>query len=254
MEQAARGVRRSSTAPGPGGRTRIPGQVGGEREAVRGGHDHDEPAPSSRPAERVPRRHSIRGQVLRALRSALACGELTPGQVYSAPTLAEWFGVSATPVREAMQQLAVERVVETVPNRGFRVAERTTRDLAELAEVRALLMVPVLLRMARTEPPERWEALRPLAAATVSAAARGDRIGYAETDRAFHRELLGLYGNQQLALLEADLHRRTQGPVRGRRIPQAADLLADAAEHTALLDALVSRDEEAVERLVLAHL
>ena len=62
-----------------------------------------------------------------AARSSTRCaprwstGELCPGEVYSAPALGERFGVSATPVREAMQQLALEGAVEVVPNRGFRV-------------------------------------------------------------------------------------------------------------------------------------
>ncbi|MEV7419855.1 GntR family transcriptional regulator, partial [Streptomyces sp. NPDC089919] len=82
-------------------------------------------------------RHSVRGQILDALRTALVDGELVPGEIYSGPALGERFGVSATPVREAMQQLAVEGAVECLPNRGFRVIERTARELAELAEVRA---------------------------------------------------------------------------------------------------------------------
>ncbi|RDG34891.1 GntR family transcriptional regulator, partial [Streptomyces corynorhini] len=65
------------------------------------------------------------------------------------PALGERFGVSATPVREAMQQLALEGAVRAVPNKGFRVNERGPRELAELAEVRALIEVPVMLRLAR---------------------------------------------------------------------------------------------------------
>lgn len=91
--------------------------------------------------------------MLAALRHALVGGELIPGEVYSAPALAERYGVSATPVREAMQQLAGEGAVEVVPNRGFRVAERSSRDLAELAEVRAMLEVPAIVRLARALPP-----------------------------------------------------------------------------------------------------
>ncbi|KJY46878.1 GntR family transcriptional regulator, partial [Streptomyces sp. NRRL S-444] len=118
-------------------------------------------------------RHSVRGQVLDALRAALVDGELVPGEIYSGPALGERFGVSATPVREAMQQLALEGAVECLPNRGFRVLSRTPRALAELAEVRALLEVPVMLRLARTVPAETWSALRPAAAATAEAAAAG---------------------------------------------------------------------------------
>ncbi|MFH8289501.1 GntR family transcriptional regulator [Streptomyces sp. NPDC018059] len=206
------------------------------------------------PGAGVVRRNSVRGQILDALRSALVGGELTPGQVYSAPVLGERFGVSATPVREAMQQLAIEGAVEVVPNRGFRVVERGARELAELAEVRALIEVPVMLRLARTVPAARWSGLLPLAEATVTAAACGDLARYAESDRAFHGAVLALSGNQQLVQVADDLHRRSQwplvsGPVSGRR----ADLVADAAEHMALLEALVAQDLGVVRRLVGEH-
>jgi DNA-binding GntR family transcriptional regulator len=216
-------------------------------------------------ARHRPRRHSLREQVLGALRTALVSGELSPGTVYSAPVLAERFGVSATPVREAMQQLVREGAVETVPNKGFRVAGHSRRDLSELAEVRALIEVPVVLRLARTVEPGRWAELRPLAEATVAAAAAGDRSAYAEADRRFHSALLSLSGNRQLVAVAEDLHRRSQWPVdRGdtgtvlgamhrERGEQAAELVADATEHAVLLEALVAGELETVEALVREH-
>ncbi|MEU1281300.1 GntR family transcriptional regulator [Streptomyces sp. NPDC005805] len=220
----------------------------------------DVPAPGAPPRPRVVRRHSVREQVLQALRTALVDGELEPGTVYSAPALGERYGVSATPVREAMQQLAVEGAVEVVPNRGFRVCVRTGRELAELAEVRALIEVPVMLRLARTVPADRWTALRPLAEATVVAAARGDRASYADSDRAFHHAVLALAGNDQLLAVADDLHRRSQWPlsaVAGARpasaVPDRAVLVADAAEHMALLEALIARDLTVVQSLVREH-
>ncbi|MET8677883.1 GntR family transcriptional regulator [Streptomyces sp. NPDC004647] len=259
MEQAGAEVAQPRLrAPVPAQAQAVP-----PNEAARGEHGHSEPPPPvllsgvrdpvRSPPRRLPQRHSVRGQVLDALRCALVSGELTPGEVYSAPALAERFGVSPTPVREAMQQLAAEGSVEVVPNRGFRVARRSARELAELAEVRALLEVPVMLRLACTVPPEEWDALRPLAAATVAAAARGDRVGYAESDRAFHHALLSLTGNGQLVMVGDDLHRRAQCPVGDGSIVRTADLLADAAEHTALLDALAAQDLAVVEQLVREH-
>ncbi|MFB7569394.1 GntR family transcriptional regulator [Streptomyces sp. NPDC056165] len=222
------------------------------RRGVRGEHTHGEPpVPHPRP---LVRRSSVRGQILQALRTALVAGELKPGEVYSAPALGERFGVSATPVREAMQQLTLEGAVEVVPNRGFRVVERGDRELAELAEVRALLEVPVMLRLARRVPVERWSELRPLAEATVRAASSGCRATYAEADRAFHRAVLSLSGNDQLVQIAEDLHRRAQWPLVGRSArPARADLVADAAEHTALLDALIARDIDVVRALVAEH-
>ncbi|MBT2895543.1 GntR family transcriptional regulator [Streptomyces sp. McG3] len=246
VPEQARGERAGFGQPGferPGGR---PGE--GE-QAARGEHTHGEP-----PAPRaVVQRHSVRGQILDALRAALVDGELVPGQVYSAPALGARFGVSATPVREAMQRLAVEGAVEVVPNRGFRVSERGPRELAELAEVRALIEVPVMLSLARTVPAHRWSGLRPLAEATVTAAAVGDRAAYAESDRAFHRAVLMLSGNEQLVTVADELHRRSQWPLVSGPATRRADLLADASEHTALLDALVSQDLAVVQALVREH-
>ncbi|MGV9254388.1 GntR family transcriptional regulator [Streptomyces sp. NPDC003697] len=228
----------------------------GDREVTaagaRGEHTHGE-ASVPRPRAAV-QRSSVRGQILDALRTALVSGELRPGEVYSAPALGDRFGVSATPVREAMQQLALEGAVEVVPNRGFRVVERGARELAELAEVRALVEVPVVLRLARTVPGERWAELRPLAEATMRAAASGCRATYAESDRAFHRAVLSLAGNEQLVRLAEDLHRRAQWPlVGGSARPARAELVADAAEHTALLDALIACDLDVVRMLAREH-
>ncbi|MGW2843553.1 GntR family transcriptional regulator [Streptomyces sp. NPDC001108] len=246
MEQGGAGGATHGTAvpaTGPAS-VRVPEQARGEHT-----HDHDGP-PAPRPAVR---RHSVRGQILEALRAALVDGRLEPGQVYSAPALGARFGVSATPVREAMQRLVVEGAVEVVPNRGFRVARREPRELAELAEVRALIEVPVMLRLARTVPSGTWCSLRPLADATVAAAAIGDRAGYAETDRAFHGAVLALCGNEQLVAVADDLHRRSQWPLRDNPATRRADLLADAAEHTALLDALIAQDLPVVQSLVREH-
>ncbi|MCV2462998.1 FCD domain-containing protein [Streptomyces sp. ICN988] len=246
------------------GRMRGAGEQDG---AARGEHTHGEPSapgpsvpgPSapgpSTPRPRTPvQRSSVRGQVLDALRAALVTGELRPGEVYSAPVLGERFGVSATPVREAMQQLALEGAVEVVPNRGFRVVERGDRELAELAEVRALIEVPVWLRLARTVPAERWAELRPLAEATARAASSGCPATYAEADRAFHRAVLALAGNEELVRIAGDVHRRAQWPPAGSPAARGrADLVADAHEHTALLDALIAGDPDAVRALVGQH-
>ncbi|SCD47578.1 DNA-binding transcriptional regulator, GntR family, partial [Streptomyces sp. di188] len=219
-------------------------------EHTHGEHIHGESVlPGPRPAVR---RSSVRGQILTALRAALVTGDLRPGEVYSGPMLAERFGVSATPVREAMQQLAQEGAVEVVPNRGFRVVERSPRELAELAEVRALIEVPVMLRLVRTVPPERWAGLRPLAEATVRAASSGCRATYADADRAFHSAVLALAGNQQLVGVAEELHRRAQWPLVGGGGTRAG-LIADAHEHTALLDALIAGDLDAVRALVGEH-
>ncbi|WP_040905837.1 GntR family transcriptional regulator, partial [Streptomyces griseoflavus] len=114
MKQGTRGSAATDeavTGRAATGRLRVPEQPAAG-EAARGEHTHGEHAGRGEyglPWPRaVVRRSSVRGQILDALRTALVTGDLRPGEVYSAPVLGERFGVSATPVREAMQQLTLE--------------------------------------------------------------------------------------------------------------------------------------------------
>ncbi|GGQ82372.1 GntR family transcriptional regulator [Kitasatospora griseola] len=195
----------------------------------------------------------LRDQVAHALRAALISGELRPGVVYSAPALAADFGVSATPVREAMLDLAREGLVEAVRNKGFRVTELSDRDLDEFTEIRALIEVPTVGRVARTAAAEQLEALRPQAEAIVAAARKHDLIGYLEADRQFHLDLLALAGNARLVETVGDLRKRSR--LYGlNRLDQRGELVSSAEEHLELLDVLLTGDAKAAEECMTRHL
>jgi DNA-binding GntR family transcriptional regulator len=195
----------------------------------------------------------LRDQVANALRAALISGELRPGVVYSAPTLAADFGVSATPVREAMLDLAREGLVEAVRNKGFRVTALSEQDLDEYTEIRALIEVPTVGRVTRTAAAEQLEALRPQAEAIVAAARRHDLIGYLEADRQFHLDLLGLAGNARLVETVGDLRKRSR--LYGlNRLDQRGELVSSAEEHLELLDLMLTGDAPAAEACMARHL
>nr|WP_240468041.1 GntR family transcriptional regulator [Streptomyces dangxiongensis] len=200
------------------------------------------------------RRSSFRERVADALRAALIAGELRPGEVYSAPSLATRFGVSATPVREAMLDLAKEGLVDTVPNKGFRVTAVSDRQLDEYTHIRSLVEIPTVVELARTADRVSLEALRPAAREIVTAAAAGDLIGYVEADDTrFHLGLLALAGNAHLVEVVADLRKRSR--LYGlTALVEAGRLLASAEEHLELLDALSQRDEKAVHAIMSRHL
>ncbi|MGW7380951.1 GntR family transcriptional regulator [Streptomyces sp. NPDC054794] len=199
------------------------------------------------------RRSSYRERVAEALRAALIAGELRPGEVYSAPSLAARFGVSATPVREAMLDLAKEGLVDTVPNKGFRVTAVSDEQLDEYTHIRALIEIPTVVDLARTADRVSLEALRPAAREIVAAAVAGDLIAYVEADTRFHLGLLALAGNAHLVEVVADLRGRSR--LYGlTALVEAGRLLASAEEHLELLDALLQRDERAVREVMTRHL
>jgi DNA-binding GntR family transcriptional regulator len=201
-------------------------------------------------------RQSLRHQVTQALRAALVAGEMRPGRVYSAPALADQFGVSATPVREAMLDLAKEGLVEVVRNKGFRVKEPTPRELDEITKLRMLLEVPTVAEIARGEHgasrPD-LDALRRLAQHMMALAEAGDLIAYVEADRQFHGRLLALAGNQHLLEVVNDLRGRSR--LYGlHQLAERGELADSAREHEQIIDLVVAGDAGNVTKLMIQHI
>jgi DNA-binding GntR family transcriptional regulator len=201
----------------------------------------------------VQERRSLREQVTHALRAALVSGGLRPGIVYSAPVLAAEFGVSATPVREAMLDLAKEGLVEVVRNKGFRVVGLTEQDLDDFTEIREMIEIPATVRVAETATAAQLEPLRAHARDIVTAARQGDLIAYVDADRRFHLGLLALHGNRHLVDTVRDLRSRSR--LYGlQALASAGRLVESAEEHERLLDAMIAGDVAEVEDLISSHL
>lgn len=207
-----------------------------------------------KPHKPVAVQEHLRDQVAHELRAALTAGELRPGTVYSAPALAARYGVSATPVREAMLELAREGLVEAVRNKGFRITRITERDLDESAEIRSLIEIPTVGRVTELAAPEQLRALRPAAEETVTAAREHDLPSYLEADSRFHLGLLALAGNEHLVRVVSELRKRTllfglAGPERNGGL-----LVASAQQHIALLDIMLGGDAAAAREHMREHL
>ena len=201
-------------------------------------------------------RPNLRQEIALALRGALITGEMRPGVLYSAPVLAEKFGVSATPVREAMLDLANEGLVTIVRNKGFRVKELTDRDLDEITSLRALIEVPTVAEVARgiNEPTRAAvEDLRPLAKEVERLAETGDLIRYVEVDRRFHLSLLALAGNRHLVEVVANLRARSR--LYGLQdLAARGELVRSAAEHEQIVDLVVAGDVAGAADLMRRHI
>ncbi|MFE3055562.1 GntR family transcriptional regulator [Nocardia sp. NPDC059239] len=196
---------------------------------------------------------SLREKVSRALRAAIIAGEMEPGVVYSAPTLGARFGVSATPVREAMQDLARENLISIVPNKGFRVTEVAEKDLDDITRIRLLLEPPVVREVTPLIPESDMPHLRALAEKIVEGAESGDLVEYTAADQIFHLTLLGYADNPRLNDLVSDLrdHTRLFGLA---SLAQKGELVDVAREHLTIVDLLESRDQDAVEHFLRDHI
>jgi DNA-binding GntR family transcriptional regulator len=196
---------------------------------------------------------SLRHQAAIAIRAAVITGEIEAGQIYSVPSLAAQLGVSATPVREAMLDLVSEGLVEPVRNRGFRIIEATATDLDEIFELRLLLEVPTLGRLAGSISREDADRYASLATDIVSAAEQGDLPRFLDSDRRFHLGLLGLLGNQRLVDFVDRL--RLQSRLPGLDVlAESGALVVTANEHVEIVDALIEGSSKKVERLMTRHI
>jgi DNA-binding GntR family transcriptional regulator len=198
-------------------------------------------------------RTSVREQVRRILHAQVLSGTLVPGQVYSAVALAEELNVSATPVREAMLELANAGFVEVARNRGFRILTISDRDLDEIVELRLMLEVPAIKKVIATGSDEQLAALVPLADEIVEAARRADLPNYLLGDQAFHRALLELAGNARLVKLVIDLRDQTRLLGLGG-LSASGKLIESAEEHCEIASTIQARNVKQAQVLMTRHI
>ncbi|HEX3831064.1 MAG TPA: GntR family transcriptional regulator [Solirubrobacteraceae bacterium] len=196
---------------------------------------------------------NLRGQAVEMLRASIVAGELEPGEIYSAPALAERLGVSATPVREAMLDLANDGLVEPVRNRGFRVVVVDEDALDEISELRQMLEVPAMAKVVARAGDEELAALFAKVDRIEAAAVQSDAAEFLLADRDFHLGLLILGGNMRLVRLVGQLRNQTR--LAGIKVlADSGQLMASALEHRPILEAVCRREAELAQGLMRAHL
>jgi DNA-binding GntR family transcriptional regulator len=194
---------------------------------------------------------TIRARVEAALGARIAAGVVPAGTLLTVPVLADEFGVSATPVREAVLELERRGFVQPARNRGFVVTAVDAEHAEHVAAVRELLEPPAMRALAAAHPDlaEAREGSRRIA----DAASAGDLQAYLEEDRRFHLALTSLTGNPMLTAVVDDLRRRTRLPGLAALVG-SRELAASAAEHDELLDAVDAGDGDRAEAVMRRHI
>jgi DNA-binding GntR family transcriptional regulator len=202
----------------------------------------------------VSKRASKRSQVVDALKAAIVAGRMSTGMIYSAPALASALGTSPTPVREAMIDLEKEGLVVAVRNKGFRVLEPTAADLHNILELRLLIEVPIVSKLAQRGVREaELVQLEPIARETVRAATNADVIAHVAADLRFHSQLIDLWGNREITAAVRVLRERSR--LEGLWSSSNRDaMLTSANEHLRIVSLIRERKAHEAEQLMNTHL
>ncbi|WP_327354557.1 GntR family transcriptional regulator [Streptomyces sp. NBC_01304] len=204
-------------------------------------------------------RNTLRQQIADALRDEVLAGRLTPGQEFTVKEIAEQYGVSATPVREALVDLCAHGLLDSDQHRGYKVHEYSVDDYRGMVEARAIIAEAIFRGIAErgmSHLTDELVSVRRRAEEAQRAATAGDLdilIGY---DIRFWRELASLFGN---AYLSDFLHRlRVQAwvfAVPYLRLAENAETLAGRLwnGHSELVDAIARRDADGAYALVGAY-
>jgi DNA-binding GntR family transcriptional regulator len=188
------------------------------------------------------------------LRSTIVSGELAPGARIRVEELASRWDVSPTPLREAVRTLAGEGLITLQPQRGARVAEVSADEMQDLYATR-LFLEPVVLRLSLERADDAWQAALDQAWRDLErAATRRQRtpLDLEPAHSSFHRAILAACGSPSLLRIHGQL--QTQS-LRFRVLTGSIRPPAEVrAEHEALYEAALARNEDGAISLTAVHL
>jgi DNA-binding GntR family transcriptional regulator len=192
-------------------------------------------------------------RIRNALTDAISSGELAPGTTLDEQQLADRYGASRTPVREALRQLATSGMVEVRPRRGVIVRHVTADEVMDMFETMAELeAVCVRLATYRITPLERSRLLR-IHEASQAAVEQDDVDAYDALNREFHEAIYRAAHNDFLAD-QAIAVRTRLNAFRRMQLRQARRLASSRAEHDAVMQAIAEGNGEEAGRRMRAHM
>jgi DNA-binding GntR family transcriptional regulator len=204
--------------------------------------------PKARPLERRVFREEIREQLIEDILN----GKLAPGARIVETRVAQQFGVSQGPVREALRDLELFGFVVSSPFRGTQVRRITTEDLLEIYPIRAALEGVAARDAAERVDEPTLRTLEELIGTMREAAARDDHRAQADADHAFHHAIVKASGNRMLEHVWQTMRLSITTCVTHSVTHRSLHELAE--RHTVVLDALRARDPDRAETAIRRHI
>jgi len=198
-------------------------------------------------------RRYLHDEVAERLRELIRSGELEPKSRVNELELAERFGISRTPLREAIKILATEGLLELLPNRGARVASITIQEIDEMIEVVAGLEATAADLACKRITGEEVAAIEGLHHRMVAAWKRKDNSGYFMLNRQIHEAIMTASRNATLQGIYENLSGRIQRTrYSAHKTPE--QWRRAVAEHEQMIELLKARDSDRLAKLMREHI
>lgn len=193
------------------------------------------------------------GQIFEYLRDSIISMELKPGQMIAETSLATQFGVSRTPVREALIKLSNIGFVEVLPQRGTYVTKFSTQKVLEARFIREALEVSVAADLASNVTDELLDTCQEIIDAQVQAAENNDAIGFQKLDDKFHFTLAAHTQYARVAeLIEAE--KAHMDRVRNLSLQETGQFKRVLAQHKAIIKAIKSGQADKAKEAMSIHM
>ncbi|MDP4077103.1 GntR family transcriptional regulator [Acidovorax sp. A1169] len=189
-------------------------------------------------------------EVAEQLRQRIFRRELEPGSWIDELKIAEEFGISRTPLREALKVLAAEGLVTMKVRRGAYVTEMSDKDLRDVYHLLSLLESDAAAVVATSATPAQLQELQALHAELEAAA--GERERFFAVNERFHMRVLELADNRWRSQMVADL-RKVMKLNRHNSLLKQGRIEDSLSEHRAVMAALARRDGAATAQAMQAH-
>lgn len=197
----------------------------------------------------IERHQTLREKILETIRDAILRGVLKPGEKVAEPELAERFGISRTPIREAFRQLESEGYLTVIPRKGAVVTALSERDVKEFYAIKAILEGYAARMATKKLSDKEIDKLETINARLQQLADEGDVKNFYRTHNEFHELFIRAADNHKLLELIQQLVMKFNRP-RMASLSLPGRMQISVNEHVKLLEAFKNRNGEQADNLV----